>query len=175
MAHAGGSVVVDKVHYSSKSTEGVTPQWLYNLLDSEFHFELDPAASDVNAKCDLYYTKEENGLAASWAPYNVFVNPPYGRQVGKWVKKAHDESLKGAVVVMLLASRTSNLWWFDYVMKAAEIRFINGRLMFENAQNVAPFPSAIVIFDNHVRMVDELDVPIIGKSINAREHRKRAK
>lgn len=75
----------------------------------------------------------------------VFMNPPYGRGIGEWVKKAFDSAMGGAVVVCLLPARTDTKWWHDYCMKG-NIRFIRGRLKFGDGKNSAPFPSAIVIF-----------------------------
>jgi len=111
-----------------------TPIGVYNKLDEEFRFTFDPAP--VNHTVD--------GLTTAWGERN-FVNPPYGRHVGKWVKKGWEESQKGKLVVMLLASRTDTSWWHKYVMKG-EIRFIKGRLKFDGQGNSAPFPSAVVVF-----------------------------
>jgi phage N-6-adenine-methyltransferase len=133
------------VMFSSKSGEWETPQWLYDKLDDEFHFTLDPCAADENHKCDKYYTKKENGLAQDWKDDIVFMNPPYGRKIGQWVEKAYYDFLRGATVVCLLPSRTDTKWWHDYCMKG-KIRFIKGRLRFVGAKYGAPFPSAIVIF-----------------------------
>lgn len=131
--------------FSSSSGEYETPQDLYDMLNKEFNFTLDPCATDSNAKCPHYFTKEQNGLTKTWYE-TVFMNPPYGRQIKKWVEKAYLESLKGSVVVCLLPSRTDTHWWHEWVMYAKEIRFIKGRLKFGDMKNAAPFPSAIVIF-----------------------------
>lgn len=157
--------------FSTDSNEWITPQWLYDLLDEEFDFELDPAATDDNAMCDRYYTVEEDGLQCPWAPNTVYVNPPYSpwQTALKWVEKAYKESQLGATVVMLLPSRTSNIWFHKYVMKSAEIRFISGRLQFANSPpgGWAPFPSIIVIFKpGNYR-------PTIGLSIDARVHKRK--
>jgi len=134
--------------FSSLSPEYPTPDWLFKKLDEEFHFDLDPAATPENAKCPNYYTKEQDGLRQPWYG-NVFLNPPYGKEIKKWMKKAYEEVKvykRANVVVALIPSRTDTSWWHDYVMKADEIRFIRGRLRFGNAKNSAPFPSAIVIW-----------------------------
>jgi site-specific DNA-methyltransferase (adenine-specific) len=89
------------------------------------------------------------------------MNPPYGRNISKWIKKAHDESQKGALVVCLIPSRTDTKWWHDYVMKSSEIRFVSGRLSFGNQNQSAPFPSSIVIFYPELENPYKLTVPII--------------
>lgn len=134
------------VHYSSKTEEWSTPQELFDAIDKVCGpFTLDPCATPENAKCDLYYTKEIDGLQQPWAPHTVWMNPPYGTVIGKWVAKAYEESLKGALVVCLIPARTDTTWWHMYVLKG-KVKFIQGRLRFGNSKNSAPFPSAIVIF-----------------------------
>lgn len=135
--------VID-VHWMSKRYDWETPQWLFDVLNAEFGFTLDPCATPQNAKCKKFFTPEINGLKQSWANEIVFLNPPYGREIGQWVKKAYEEI--DATVVCLLPARTDTYWWHKYVMKADEIRFIKGRLKFGKAQHNAPFPSAIIIF-----------------------------
>lgn len=77
----------------------------------------------------------------------MFCNPPYGRQIGEWVKKAYEESRKpNTLVVMLIPARTDTKWFHDYILGKAEIRFIRGRLKFGGADNAAPFPSMVVVF-----------------------------
>ena len=141
-----------KLMFSSKEEKWATPQSFFDALNEEFHFTLDPAASDDNAKCEKYYTKEQNGLAQSWQGETVFCNPPYGRNVGEWVKRARDEYLLGAcTVVMLLPSRTDTKWFHDYILGTAEVRFVKGRLKFGDSKDAAPFPSIVVIYrgNNH--------------------------
>lgn len=77
---------------SSKSNEWATPQEFFDELDKEFYFTLDPCANSENHKCDLYYTKEEDGLSKDWRGHIVFCNPPYGREIGNWVKYAYEQS-----------------------------------------------------------------------------------
>ena len=138
-----------KVMFSSKTGIWSTPQSFYRRLDMEFNFTLDPCASDSNAKCAKYYTKIDNGLDQDWEGETVFMNPPYGRDIKNWIKKAHEESKKpNTTVVCLIPSRTDTKYWHDHVMKAKEIRFVKGRLKFGDAQNAAPFPSAVVVFSN---------------------------
>ena len=155
---------IGKVMFSSDSAEWETPQPFFDKLDSEFHFTLDPCATDKNHKCLKYFTKKDNGLEKSWGNHRVFVNPPYGNVIPKWVKKCHEESLRGALVVMLIPARTDTRWFHDYCMRG-EIRFIKGRLGFINRTlpsykedgkftiSKAPFPSAIVIFGSGKRTV----------------------
>lgn len=145
------------VHFSSKSDEWETPQKLYDKLNEEFHFTLDPASTVDNTKCDKFFTMEEDGLKQSWKDEIVFMNPPYGRKISLWMEKAYEES-KHATVVCLIPARTDTGYFHDYCMKASEIRLIKGRLKFinrvlspmgENDSKVssAPFPSAIVVFN----------------------------
>lgn len=129
----------------STTCEWATPQALFDALDAEFGFTLDPCATPANAKCTTFFTASDDGLAQSWAGYVVFLNPPYGRQIGRWVKKAYESALEGATVVCLLPARTDTAWWHDHVMKG-EIRFVRGRLKFGDATSAAPFPSAVVVF-----------------------------
>lgn len=135
------------VHFKSTHNKWETPQHVFDELDEEFGFTLDPCASPETAKCEKYYTKEDDGLAKDWSNEIVFVNPPYGREIKDWAKKAYEESEKGSTVVCLVPSRTDTRYWHNYFMQADEIRFIKGRLKFGDADNSAPFPSAIVVFD----------------------------
>lgn len=128
----------------SESVEWATPQAFFDELDREFGFTLDVCATDENHKCKNYYTIKENGLLQPWSGV-VWCNPPYGRQIKYWVQKAYETSLTGTRVVMLLPARTDTAYWHDYVMKG-EVRFIRGRLKFNDGKNSAPFPSAVVIF-----------------------------
>jgi phage N-6-adenine-methyltransferase len=141
---------MDKVLFSSKSNEWATPTSLFEKLNRTFNFTLDPCSTDENHKCDNYYTKENNGLVQDWSGESVFVNPPYGRQIGKWIEKSFNESRKkGTLVVCLIPARTDTIYWHTYCMRAHEIYFIKGRIKFENKEHKpspAPFPSAVVVF-----------------------------
>lgn len=138
--------MINEALYSSASVEWSTPQDVFDKLNSEFHFTLDVAATPENAKCERYYTKAEDGLKMPWGG-SVWCNPPYGREIGLWVKKAYESAHEsGSVVVMLIPARTDTKWFHDYVLHRAEIRFIAGRLKFGGAKNSAPFPSMVVIF-----------------------------
>ena len=132
------------VHFSSKTDLWETPQALFDVLNAEFNFELDVCATVDNAKCDRYFSVEQDGLAQPWCGM-CWMNPPYGRVIGRWMKKAYESAQGGATVVCLVPARTDTAWWHEFVMKG-EIRFLKGRLKFGGAKNSAPFPSAIVVF-----------------------------
>ena len=133
------------VHFSSATDEWATPQFLFDALNAEFRFSLDPCATPENAKCSRFYTRKEDGLQQDWSEETVFMNPPYGREIGRWMQKAYEASRSGATVVCLIPARTDTSWWHRYAMRG-EIRLLQGRLKFGDGQNSAPFPSAIVIF-----------------------------
>ena len=133
--------------FSSKTDEWSTPQKFFDGLNAEFRFDLDPCASAENFKCKNYFTKEEDGLNQDWGGHSVFCNPPYGRQIPKWVEKGFNESKKPkTTVVMLLPARTDTSWFHDYCYGKAEIRFVRGRLRFGGCAYNAPFPSMVVVF-----------------------------
>ena len=132
--------------FSSAKDDWETPQDLFDELDDEFHFTLDPCADETNYKCDKYYTEEDNGLIQSWKGETVFCNPPYS-EIDKWVEKAFYETKNpGTLVVLLIPSRTDTRYFHNYIMNRAEIRFVKGRLKFGGSKNSAPFPSMVVIF-----------------------------
>ena len=132
--------------YTSNSEEWATPQEFFDRLNEEFHFTLDPCSTDENAKCEKHYTKEQDGLKQDWTGEVVFCNPPYGKDIWKWCRKCYEHSLNGGTAVMLVHSRTDTGWFHDFVYHKAEIRFIRGRLHFNNSKWVAPFPSMIAIY-----------------------------
>lgn len=135
--------------FSSKTGEWATPQEFFDKLDWRFGpFDLDPCAGPTNAKCANFFTEAEDGLAKNWEGFTSFINPPYGRGIDKWIKKAYEESRKEETkVVMLIPARTDTKYWHQYIMKADEVYFVKGRLKFGDSENSAPFPSAIVVFD----------------------------
>lgn len=134
------------VHYMSERMDWPTPQAFFDGLNVEFQFTLDPCALPHNAKCAKFYTPTDDGLAQDWSGERVFMNPPYGRAVGHWMRKAYLETRGGCeLAVCLVPSRTDTAWWHDYAAKG-EVRFIRGRLKFGDGKQGAPFPSAIVIF-----------------------------
>lgn len=129
---------MSKPHFSSLRLDWKTPKAVYQVLDSEFQFDHDPCP--VGGR-----ESGVDGLSTSWGGSN-YVNPPYGNQIPKWIAKGYEEWQKGKTVVFLIPSRTDTRWWHDYCMKATEIRFIKGRLKFDDQPNPAPFPSAIIVF-----------------------------
>lgn len=131
--------------FSSKTDLWATPQDFFDALDKEFRFETDVCALPENAKCAHYFTPVQDGLAQEWTGV-CWCNPPYGRKIGDWVKKAAESAKAGAVVVMLLPARTDTRWFHDYIYGKAEIRFVKGRLEFGDATESAPFPSMVVVF-----------------------------
>jgi phage N-6-adenine-methyltransferase len=149
------------VHFSSRSNDWQTPPWLFSLLNEEFYFDLDAAASDANHLCPRYYTEQQDALVQEWGKdaKSVWTNPPYGRIIPRFVKHAHEQTLKYPLltVTMLIPARTDTKWWHNHCAKG-EVRFIKGRLKFINPalpsfradgdfkMSPAPFPSAIVIF-----------------------------
>jgi site-specific DNA-methyltransferase (adenine-specific) len=132
---------------SSKNNNWATPQEWFDYLNLEFRFTLDPCCVPETAKCEKYYTPETNGLAQSWKDERVFMNPPYGTEIGKWMRKAYDEARdNGAMVVCFVPARVDTNWWHNFAAKASDIRFPKGRVKFVGAEASAPFPVAIVIF-----------------------------
>ena len=120
---------------SSVRSAWKTPESLYTKLNDEFHFDFDPCPSNPTF----------DGLQIEWQECN-FCNPPYGDLIGKWIAKGYLEWQKGKTVVFLIPSRTDTIYWHKFIMKADEIRFIEGRLKFSGYHNSAPFPSAIIVF-----------------------------
>ena len=139
---------MDKVLFSSKTDLWSTPQDFFDKLNKEFNFTLDPCATDSNHKCGKYFTIDDDGLKQNWEGNIVFCNPPYGREIYKWVEKCYNESKKKrTTVVMLIPARTDTRYFHEFIYhKAKDIRFIKGRLKFGSSKNSAPFPSMIVIF-----------------------------
>jgi site-specific DNA-methyltransferase (adenine-specific) len=133
--------------YSSRSEEWPTPQAFFDTLDEEFRFTLDPCATRRNAKCPAFFTRRQNGLMQDWGHHRVFCNPPYGRFMWDWARKCFEASQRGAVVVLLAHARTDTRWFHDWVYgKAAELRFVRGRLKFGDGRQSAPFPSLVAVY-----------------------------
>lgn len=145
---------MNKSLFSSKDLNWCTPQDFFDTLNKEFYFTLDVAATDKTTKCTQYFTPETDGLGNAWdtGGGSVFCNPPYGREIGKWVRKAYEEAQRGTRIVLLLPARTDTSYFHDYIYNKAEIRFIRGRLKFtdETGQRFspAPFPSMVVVYNN---------------------------
>ena len=140
--------MISNALFSSEDMTWTTPQNLFNELNNEFHFDLDVCCSIYTTKCRNFFTEETDGLSQDWSGHVCWMNPPYGKYIYDWMKKAYEESLKGAIVVALIPARTDTKYWHDFCMNASEIRFIKGRLKFGNSNNSAPFPSAIIVFDS---------------------------
>lgn len=136
------------VMFSSQTDEWATPQKFFDRLNDEFHFTLDPCALPHNAKCERYYTPQEDGLLQDWGGEVVFCNPPYGRAIKDWVRKCSEEAQKpNTTVVALIPARTDTTYFHDFIYhKAQDIRFVKGRLKFGDSKIAAPFPSMVVVF-----------------------------
>jgi site-specific DNA-methyltransferase (adenine-specific) len=169
------------VHFSSTTCEWATPLHVFERYDAVYRFNLDPCSTHENAKCKLHFTQADDGLAQSWADKRVWMNPPYGNPqtacksgckkqtcarrghhvrdyvpgIIDWMRKALDESLRGALIVCLVPARTDTHWWHLYATKG-EIEFLRGRLKFGGAKNSAPFPSAVVVFKPSNPLAEEL-------------------
>lgn len=149
------------VHFSSKTDMWATPQDLFDKLHAKYGFTLDVCALPENAKCARYFTPDDDGLKQNWSDHVCWMNPPYGREIGLWMKKAYESSLPdwqhlGATVVCLVPARTDTAWWHDYAIKG-EVTFLRGRLKFGGHSNSAPFPSAIVVFRPKANQQEQTD------------------
>ena len=141
-----------KTMFSSNSIEWGTPKDFYSSLNDRFQFTLDAAATKENAKCSQFFSIEDDSLTKNWEGNIVFLNPPYGRQIGMWVEKAFVEGQKeNTIVVMVLPARVDTKYYHEFCMRAKEVHFVKGRLKFENESLKkgvpAPFPSMVVVFD----------------------------
>lgn len=145
---------MNDILFSSKRHDWETPRTFFEELDREFHFTLDPCCTPETAKCKKYYTPKENGLLQDWDGETVFCNPPYGRELPRWIEKCYFESRKpNTTVVMLIPARTDTIAFHKYIYNKAEIRFIKGRIKFSvdgKTGDPAPFPSMVVIFRANV-------------------------
>lgn len=138
--------MINNALFTSNSDEWATPQDVFDKLNCEFHFDLDPCATANNHKADWYFTAEQDGLDQNWGGHKVFCNPPYS-EIDKWVEKAWRESRQDyTTVVLLIPARTDTRYFHNFIYNRAEIRFIKGRLKFGQSKNNAPFPSMVVIF-----------------------------
>lgn len=127
-----------------------TPKSLFNELNAEFKFELDPCTSTTapnNLGTPHYFLyPQQDGLKEDWSKYkSAFVNPPF-KDAYKWIKKAKEESEKGCNVVILLPSKTETRWWHEYALKADEIRFVKRRVTFEGYTTPFIIGIALIIF-----------------------------
>lgn len=136
----------DSNRFTSAKTEWATPPDLFAQIDSVYHFTLDACALPENHKCEKYFTPDVNGLTQDWSGNVVWLNPPYGKEMVGWLKKALSETSKGVVTVALIPARTNTKWWREVCLKAREIKFICGRPAFGDATHGLPWPLALVIF-----------------------------
>ena len=134
--------------WHSRGSDWSTPQELFDSLNAEFQFSLDPCAEEWNAKCTRFFTPSEDGLRQDWQGLHVFMNPPYGKVLYAWVQKAYQEAQRGALVVCLVPAATDTVWWHEFVLRG-EVRFLRGRPRFitkEGTWQQTFSPSVIVIF-----------------------------
>ncbi|WP_189493767.1 DNA N-6-adenine-methyltransferase [Formosimonas limnophila] len=137
--------MVSKALFSSHSDDWATPQALFDALNAVFKFETDVCAVPENAKCERFFTPAQNGLLQVWSG-TCWMNPPYGRTINQWIKKAFESTqTHQATVVCLLPARVDTKWWHHYCIHG-EVTFLKGRVKFGGAKNSAPFPSVLVVF-----------------------------
>ena len=133
----------DKVDYE-------TPADIFDPLNKEFNFNLDVAASQHNAKVDEFFTQVEDGLVQKWEGV-AWMNPPFGREMQKWVRKAYSEFLeRGTTVVALLPARTNTKWWHECIQDIAIVRFIQGQVKFNGYKRGLWMPMCIVIWNFNI-------------------------
>lgn len=137
-----------ELRFKSATNEWPTPQNLFDAVNREFCFTLDVCSTLENTKCDVFFTKKDNGLIQDWRGHTCWMNPPYGAQLAKWIKKAHDESKLGALVVGLVPVRSNTVYWHKYVC-GYEIRFVRGYPAFGNAKQGLKAPLALVVWTPH--------------------------
>jgi len=139
---------IDNNAFKSKSEEYETPKEIFEPLQKEFNLQLDVCASSSNYKLDNYFTKEDDALTKDWHKYgNFWMNPPFGRELKKWVQKAYEESTKGVTGVSILPVRSNTNWWHELIIGVgAEVRFLKGRVKFNDCIKGAWLPFAIVIW-----------------------------
>jgi site-specific DNA-methyltransferase (adenine-specific) len=126
-----------------------TPQDLFEAYDRIYHFTLDVCATAANAKCPHYFTPEQDGLQQPWEGA-VWMNPPYHKtEIPKWIRKAYEESQRGAVVVALLPVRTGSAWYHELVLPHAKVTFLRGRVKFAGLTTNAMEDSMIAVFGDH--------------------------
>lgn len=138
--------MLNEALFSSDRMDWETPKELFDHWNKLFDFNLDVCALPHNAKCKRFFTPEDDGLAQEWAGNRCWMNPPYGKDIAKWVKKASEEAKKGALVVALLPARTDTAWFHNYVLPYAQITFLRGRVKFVGGTSGAPFPSIIAAY-----------------------------
>lgn len=116
--------------YNGNGRHWATPPEIFDPLHAEFDFTLDPCATNETTKCAFFYSEEQNGLLQDWSGHRVFMNPPYGREIYDWTRKARESTAQGALVVGLLPASCDLRWWHEDVVGHAEVRYIRGRVRF---------------------------------------------
>ena len=145
---------------SSLDDTWTTPRDFFDKLNAEFDFGLDAAALQNSTLVpDNWYGPDHpdpaarDALRIDWNHNSrgkpIWLNPPYGRVIKDWMRKASEVASGGGTVVCLVPARTDTAWWHDYCINAYEIRYIRGRLKFGGQKNSAPFPSAVVVMRKH--------------------------
>ena len=129
---------------SSKRQDWKTPKNVYDELNKEFKFDFDPCLVSTNTIHPI------DMLGSSWAGKSIFVNPPY-KYLAKWIEKCYQEWKKGKIIVMLIPVRTDTKAFHKFIYHNVELRFIKGRLCFDDSRTGAPFPSMIVIFNKLIK------------------------
>lgn len=141
------------VHFSSKYSSWETPLELFLEWDKKYQFTLDVCATSKNSKCPIFLDPEINGLTSHWEGNRCWMNPPYGREIKHWVKKAYMETRKpNTLVVGLLPARTDTEWFHEYVLDKARIEFVKKRISFlvdGAVKYPAPFPSLFAIWGDY--------------------------
>jgi site-specific DNA-methyltransferase (adenine-specific) len=135
--------------YNGNGRHWATPPEVFDPLNAEFNFTLDPCATNDNAKCPLFFTEDVNGLEQDWGTHRVFMNPPYGAEIYPWTRKAREAATRGALVVGLLPASTDLAWWHEDVVGHAEVRYLRGRVRFLTGGPYRAsgfFPSVVVIW-----------------------------
>ncbi len=152
-------MVRPELRFKSATNEWPTPDTLWKPLDDEFGFTLDVCSTHENAKCSNHFTLAEDGLKQPWSGV-AWMNPPYGAQLARWVKKCHDEAKRGVLVVGLIPVRSNTSYWHDYIM-GNEIRFVRGYPKFGNAKQGLKAPLAVVVW----RPNDQVELPAPEKKL----------
>jgi phage N-6-adenine-methyltransferase len=149
-AVVGGMRSRNNGRYNGNGRHWATPPEIFDPLHAEFRFTLDPCATAESAKCALFFTEEQDGLAQDWGTHVVFMNPPYGREIYAWTRKAREAAARGALVVGLLPASTDLSWWHDDVVTVgAEVRYLRGRVRFLTGGPYRAsgfFPSVVVVW-----------------------------
>ena len=141
--------------FTSLTDNWATPQGFFNQINNVFDFTVDVCASASNHKCPRYYDVKANGLAQNWDGETAWMNPPYGRTISAWVKKASET--KG-IVVGLLPSRTDPVWFQEYVLDKAIVVYLGGRLRFGDESKPAPFGSILAVWGDSGFNYEQLKV-----------------